>query len=162
MKRWEIISEQQGHNDYFLTKKSDHRFSNKLLVAQNRVILDKLAVAVLGFRYGALESSRKWRCVSGWLVPHVPRRKLITIFFKREQYRRYVAPGSRDHYVVSKRRTAIIHWRGATSKKNGSLKVTVAQLTKMTKKEKDMTMKHKNEYESVTAQQLLYYDPPQK
>jgi hypothetical protein len=76
--------------------------------------------------------------------------------------KRYVAPGIRDHYVVSKRRTAIIHWRGATSKKNGNLKVTVVQLTKMTKKEKDMTIKHENEYESVTAQQLLYYDPPQK
>ena len=35
----------------------------------------------------------------------------------------------------------------------------VAQLTKMTKKEMDKTIKHKNEYESVTAQQLLYVQP---
>ena len=108
---------------------------------------------------GDIQSSQKWRCVRGWLVPSVPRRKLITIFFKREQYKRYVATGIRDHHFFSKRRTAIIHWSGATSKKYGDLKVRVAQLTKMTKKETEKTIKHRNEHESVTAQQLLYVQP---
>ena len=35
----------------------------------------------------------------------------------------------------------------------------VAELTKMTKKEMDKTIKHKNEYEPVRAQQLLYVQP---
>ena len=30
-------------------------FSNNLLIAQNRVIFDKLTVTILGFRHGALE-----------------------------------------------------------------------------------------------------------
>jgi len=55
MKRWGILSGQKGHNDYLLTIKSDRMFSNKLIAAQNRVILDKLTEAVLGFRHGALE-----------------------------------------------------------------------------------------------------------
>jgi hypothetical protein len=112
MKRWEIISEQKGHNDYLLTKKSDHRFSNKLLIAQNRVILDKLAAAVLGlgFRYGALESSRKSGVASvGELCPTFLGENLLLFSSSVNSTKRYVAPGIRDHYVVSKRRTAIIH-----------------------------------------------------
>ena len=88
--------------DYPLTKKSDHRFSNKQLIAQNRVILDKVAVAVLGFRYGALEVSSLLEsgvASVGDLCPTFLGENLLLFSSSVNSTERYVAPGIRDHYV---------------------------------------------------------------
>jgi hypothetical protein len=102
MKRWEILSEQQGHNDYLLTKKKipDLMFSNNLLIAQNTVILDKLIVTVLGFRHGALVVFSLLESVGGSvgdLCPTFLRKNLLLFSSSVNSTKRYVAPGIRDH-----------------------------------------------------------------
>jgi hypothetical protein len=104
MKRWEILSEQQGHNGYLLTKKSVHMFSKNLLIAQNRFILDKLTVAVLGFRHGALEifSFLKSGVASvGDLCPTFLGETLLLFPSSVKSTKRYVAPGIKYHYVLN-------------------------------------------------------------
>ena len=139
----------------FSRKKSDHIFSSKLFVAQKRIILDRwqsrsLVFDTVHLRYSVFSNValRPWvTCVL------LTAEKTYCCLLQAWIVHKDVAPGIRDHSFVSKCRTPIIHCRGATSKKNGDLKVSVAELTKMTKKEKDKTTKHKNEYESVRAQQ---------
>jgi hypothetical protein len=108
MKRWEIISEQQGHIDFLLTKKSDRICSSNLLIAQNSVILDKLTVTVLGFRHGTLEIFSLLECVVD-LCPTFRAENLLLSSSTVNSTQNYVAPIIRGRYIVLKSPTAIIH-----------------------------------------------------